>query len=207
MIIQCASCLKRFIVKDKDIPEYGRNVQCGYCSVTWFQKPINKESKKITENDNTLSIDGIKASDDKTYKFLGSQWAQVLPSGKTGLLAKKKISQELSRKTGKEIKNILDKKNIQFKNELDPSSTNMGFADRLPDVYKPKKGFGFFSYIFLLLIIGLGSIWILKIFQVEIVNYFSQMDFIYKILDEQIFLAMETVINIITIIKDLINSY
>ena len=39
----------------------------------------------------SLSIDSVKASDGKTYKFLGSQWAELLPSGKTGLFAKKKI--------------------------------------------------------------------------------------------------------------------
>ena len=99
MIIQCESCSKKFIVKDDDIPKAGRNVQCGYCSFTWHQKAtsttdkpikltkIAKPSKKI---DDDLSVDSIKASDGKTYKFLGSQWAELLPSGKTGLFAKKK---------------------------------------------------------------------------------------------------------------------
>ena len=201
MIIQCASCLKRFIVKDKDIPEYGRNVQCGYCSVTWFQKPIIKQTKKIEENDNTSSINRIKASDGKIYKFLGAQWAQVLPSGKTGLFARKKISQELNRKAGREIKNTSGKK------QLDPSSEHMSSTDQLPDIYKPEKGFGFFGYIFLLLIIGLGAIWFLKIFQNEIMNYFPQVDLVYNILDEQILLAIETIKNVMTIIRDLINSY
>ena len=39
MIIQCKSCSKRFIVKDSDIPEEGRLVQCGYCSTKWHQRP------------------------------------------------------------------------------------------------------------------------------------------------------------------------
>ena len=99
MIIQCESCSKKFIVKDSDIPKEGRNVQCGYCSFTWHQKststpdkPIKliKEAKTSKKQNETLSVDSIKASDGKTYKFLGSQWAELLPSGKTGLFAKKK---------------------------------------------------------------------------------------------------------------------
>ena len=56
MIIQCESCSRKFIVKDADIPKEGRNVQCGYCSVTWHQMPIHllknhqktKKKKEIT---------------------------------------------------------------------------------------------------------------------------------------------------------------
>ena len=104
MIIQCSSCSRKFIVKDRDITSKGRMVQCGYCSVTWHQMPIstpikttkresiNKPAAKINED---LSIDAIKASDGKTYKFLGSQWAQLLPSGKTGYLQKKRSAMNL----------------------------------------------------------------------------------------------------------------
>ena len=98
MIIQCENCSKKFIVKDKDIPNEGRNVQCGYCSFAWHQKSVSVTDKPIKltkiasaseKMDESLSIDAIKASDGKTYKFLGSQWAELLPSGKTGLFAKK----------------------------------------------------------------------------------------------------------------------
>ena len=99
MIIQCESCSRKFIVKDSDISKEGRMVQCGYCSVAWHQMPVSAPTKVLrqeninepTEEINEeLSVDAIKASDGKTYKFLGSQWAQLLPSGKTGLFAKKK---------------------------------------------------------------------------------------------------------------------
>ena len=115
MIIQCENCSKKFQVKDDDIPKEGRMVQCSYCSVTWHQMPIsmptkilertniNEPAEEISEG---LSIDKIKASDGKTYKFLGSQWAQLLPSGKTGLFAKRKISKELDKLTGKKIENL-----------------------------------------------------------------------------------------------------
>ncbi len=91
MIIQCGSCSRKFVVKDRDIPEEGRVVQCGNCSVTWHQMPAEIATRSIESNINeSLSVDKIMASDGKTYKFLGSQWAQLLPSAKTGLFAKKK---------------------------------------------------------------------------------------------------------------------
>ena len=45
MIIQCQSCLRKFIVKDSDIPQEGKNVQCGYCSVMWHQLPVQVLTK------------------------------------------------------------------------------------------------------------------------------------------------------------------
>ena len=119
MIIQCESCSKKFVVNDKDIPSSGRTVQCGYCSVTWHQMPISiskkttqktKIKKTAVEVDDSPSVDSIKASDGKTYRFLGSQWAELLPSGKTGLFARRKISQELDEVTGRKIKKINRKK-------------------------------------------------------------------------------------------------
>ncbi len=109
MIIQCESCSRKFVVKDEDIPKSGRTVQCGYCSVTWHQMPLKSKTKtspkKIInpsqESIKSSSAEIMKASDGKTYKFLGKQWAEVLPSGKTGLFAKRKISQELNKITGK----------------------------------------------------------------------------------------------------------
>ena len=119
MIIQCESCSRKFIVKDSDITSKGRMVQCGYCSVTWHQMPISTPtkitkqesiSKPDTKINEDLSVDAIKASDGKTYKFLGSQWAELLPSGKTGLFARKKISQELDEITGRKEKKITRRK-------------------------------------------------------------------------------------------------
>ena len=82
---------------------------------------MNKVLRKIISNEN-LSVDSIKASDGKTYKFLGSQWAQLLPSGKTGLFAKKKISSKnLDKLTGRKPKKT-NKKKIKKNKEIDPSS-------------------------------------------------------------------------------------
>ena len=213
MIIQCQSCSKKFIVKDSDIPKEGRNVQCGYCSFTWHQKSISltdkpikltkiaKPSKKIDE---TLSVDAIKASDGKTYKFLGSQWAELLPSGKTGLFAKKKIGKELDKITGRKIEKTIEKKR---KKELDPSTQGISGTEKLPDIYKPREGLGFFGYIFLLIIIGFSIVGVLKTFENDLIDRFPEIEYVYEILDQQLIFFSETVKNMITIFNDLIDSY
>ena len=216
MIIQCESCSKKFIVKDSDIPKEGRNVQCGYCSFTWHQKltsttdkPIKliKEAKTSKKQNETLSVDSIKASDGKTYKFLGSQWAQLLPSGKTGLFAKKKIGKELDKLTGRKIESLVEKKEKKTKKQLDPSSESFDNNKKLPDVYKPKQGIGFFGYIFLLIIIGFSIVGVLKTFENDLLNNFPETEYIFELLNEQLEFLAESVKNMIVIINDLIGSY
>ena len=48
MIVECKNCLKKFTVKDSDIPSRGRTVQCGNCSSQWLQMPIH--SAVTTDN-------------------------------------------------------------------------------------------------------------------------------------------------------------
>ena len=233
MIIQCESCSKKFIAKDSDIPKEGRMVQCGYCSVTWHQMPV-LESTKILERaninepteeiDEGLSVDKIKASDGKTYKFLGSQWAQLLPSGKTGLFAKKKIGKELDKLTGRKRESIVQKrlkKIREFKIDsiekkidpssiektIDPSSESLDNENQVPDIDKPKHGLGFLGYIFLLIIIGFSIVGILKTFENDLLSYFPETEYIYQLLDEQLEFFAETVKNMIVIVNDLISSY
>jgi len=213
MIIQCKSCSRKFIVKDSDISEKGRNVQCGYCSAVWHQMPNLLETKKIktkktiSKKEEPLSVDSIKASDGRTYKFLGSQWAQLLPSGKTGIFAKKKIGKELDKLTGRKIESGLEKEKKKSKKNLDPSSESLSPEKRLPDIYIAKEGMGFFGYIFLLIIVAFSLIGILKTFETDLINNFPEIEYIFEILDEQLIYVSESVKNIITITTDLINSY
>ena len=213
MIIQCKSCSRKFIVKDSDIPKKGRSVQCGYCSVTWHQMPANIQTKTVEkikvkkttqQTDDSLSVDSIKASDGKTYKFLGSQWAELLPSGKTGLFAKKKIGKELDKLTGRKESEPAQKKLKKTKKEIDPLSES---KERLPEVYKPKQGLGFFGLIFLLIIVVFSIVGILKTFEDDLINNFSETQYIFDLLDIQLEFVSETVKNMIVIVKDLINSY
>ena len=233
MIIQCESCSKKFIAKDSDIPKEGRMVQCGYCSVTWHQMPV-LESTKILERaninepteeiDEGLSVDKIKASDGKTYKFLGSQWAQLLPSGKTGLFAKKKIGKELDKLTGRKRESIVQKRQKKIREfkidsiekkidpssiekTIDPSSESLDNENQVPDIDKPKHGLGFLGYIFLLIIIGFSIVGVLRTFENDLLYYFPETEYIYQLLDEQLEFLAETVKNMIVIVNDLISSY
>ena len=224
MIIQCESCSKKFIAKDSDIPKEGRMVQCGYCSVTWHQMPV-LESTKILERaninepteeiDEGLSVDKIKASDGKTYKFLGSQWAQLLPSGKTGLFAKKKIGKELDKLTGRKRESIVQKRQKKIREfkidsiekTIDPSSESLDNKKQVPDIDQPKQGLGFFGYIFLLIIIGFSIVGVLRTFENDLLYYFPKTEYIYRLLDEQLEFLAETVKNMIVIVNDLISSY
>ena len=233
MIIQCESCSKKFIAKDSDIPKEGRMVQCGYCSVTWHQMPV-LESTKILERaninepteviDEGLSVDKIKASDGKTYKFLGSQWAQLLPSGKTGLFAKKKIGKELDKLTGRKRESIVQKRQKKIREfkidsiekkidpssiekTIDPSSESLDNKNQVPDIDKPKHGLGFLGYIFLLIIIGFSIVGILKTFENDLLSYFPETEYIFELLDKQLEYLAETVKNMIVIINDLMDFY
>ena len=215
MIIPCESCSRKFVVKDRDIPQEGRVVQCGHCSVTWHQMPVSAPTKIVTktkiaklvaETDESPSIDSIKASDGKTYRFLGSQWAELLTSGKTGLFARRKISQELDEITGRKEKKPARKKQKKL-DEVDPSSVNLDDEKKLQDVYKPKQGLGFFGYIFLMIIVGFSIVGVLRTFEDDLLSSYPETEYIFTLLDEQLIYVSESVKNMITIINDLINSY
>lgn len=224
MIIQCESCSRKFLAKDSDIPQEGRTVQCGYCSITWHQMPIsiptktfeqaniNEQAEEISEG---LSVDKIRASDGKTYKFLGSQWAELLSSGKTGLFAKKKIGKELDKLTGRKSVRAVQKRRKKIKEieidtiekVIDPSFGAQDNEKQLPDINQPKQGLGFFGYIFLLIIIGFSIVGVLRTFENDLLNYFPETEYIYELLDEQLEFLAETVKNMIVIVNDLISSY
>ena len=210
MIVECKNCLKKFAIKDSDIPSKGRTVQCGNCSKRWLQMPIHstvttdklkvvKNSSKINssiasdnlvENDDSsqdLSKNEFMASDGKNYKFLGSQWAEMLPSGKSGRLARKKISRELNELTSK--KQVKKKKTIQVSNQ----SVNQ---------YQEKQniGMGIFSFLIVLAISVAAIILLLDTFRDQLISFFPN-------LDNYLTYIFETLNNIYIIIKDLFNNY
>ena len=205
MIIQCESCSKKFQVKDEDIPEKGRMVQCSNCLQKWFQVPIKIQSSITPDTDEKVSKMEFEASDGRVYRFMGRQWAEILRSGKTGLLAKRTIGAELNRRAGiakpkKSRKRVKKNEEIEIENIskiIDPSS------EQLDSDNQQKEGLGCFGYIILLTIITLSIIGILKTFQNELIMYFPEVEFIFD-KGENIFESMGY---IITIIKDLIMSY
>ena len=205
MIIQCESCLRKFQVNDEDIPKEGRMVQCSNCSQKWFQAPIKIQSSITPDTDKKISEMEFEASDGRVYRFMGRQWAEVLRSGKTGLLAKKTIGAELNRRAGiakpkKSRKRVKKNEEIEIESIskiIDPSS------EQIDSDNQQKEGLGFFGYIILLTIITLSIIGILKTFQDELIMYFPEVEYIFD-KGENIFESMGY---IITIIKDLIMSY
>jgi len=205
MIIQCGNCSRKFSVKDEDIPKDGRMVQCSNCSQKWFQTPIKIQRSIKSDIDENVSKTQFEASDGRTYKFMGSQWAELLRSGKTGLVAKRTIAAELNRLAGiakpkKSRKRVKKTEEVEIESItkiIDPSSEQIDSDDQ------QKKGLGFFSYIILLTIITLSIIGILKTFQNELIMYFPETEYIFD-KGENIFESMGY---IITMIKDLIKSY
>ena len=205
MIIQCGNCSRKFSVKDEDIPKEGRMVQCSNCSQKWFQAPIKIQSSIKSDIDENVSKTQFEASDGRTYKFMGSQWAELLRSGKTGLVAKRTIAAELNRLAGiakpkksrKRVKKTEEVEIESISKIIDPSSEQIDSDDQ------QKKGLGFFSYIILLTIITLSIIGILKTFQNELIMYFPETEYIFD-KGENIFESMGY---IITIIIDLIKFY
>ena len=205
MIIQCESCSSKFQVRDKDIPKEGRVVQCSNCSQKWFQAPKKIQSSITPDIDKKVSQMEFEASDGRVYRFMGSQWAEVLRSGKTGLLAKRTIGAELNRRAGiakpkksrKRVKKTEEMEIESISKIIDPSS------EQIDSDNQQKGGLGFFGYIILLTIITLSIIGILKTFQTELIMYFPETEYLFD-KGENIFESMGY---IITIIKDLINFY
>ncbi len=205
MIIHCESCSKKFQVKDDAIPKEGRMVQCSNCSQKWFQTPIKIQSSIKSDTDKNVSKMEFEASDGRVYRFMGSQWAEVLRSGKTGLLARRTIGAELNRRAGiaKPKKNRKRTKKTgemgieNISKIIDPSS------EQIDSDNQQKGGLGFFGYIILLTIITLSIIGILKTFETELIMYFPETEYLFD-KGENIFESMGY---IIAIIKDIIKSY
>ena len=205
MIIQCENCSRKFQVKDEDIPKEGRMVQCSNCSQKWFQAPVKIQSSIIPDADKKISKMEFEASDGRVYRFMGSQWAEVLRSGKTGMLARRTIGAELNRRAGiakpkKSRKRVKKTDEVEIENIskiIDPSS------EQLDSDNQQKEGLGFIGYIIQLTIITLSIIGVLKTLQNELIMYFREVEFIFD-KGENIFESMDY---IITIIQDLIKSY
>ena len=190
MIIECKNCLKKFTVRDSDIPIQGRIVQCSNCSSQWQQMPITPSvttaNLDVDKLDQNRSKNEFMASDGKNYKFLGNQWAQILPSGKTGRLARKKISQELNKLAGKK----------QVKNSKTINQT----AQSANQYQETEKGMGIFSFLIVFIMFVAAIILALDTFKHLLIPFFPD-------LDNYLLYIFETLNNIYIIIKDLINNY
>ena len=207
MIIQCQNCLKQFTVRDEDIPVNGRIVQCGNCSTQWLQMPLNapiaqatstttkkipktvdpqENEEEVEVNKSTAKIE-FKASDKKTYKFLGSQWAEVLDDGRYGKLARKNITKELNRLAGRK-----PPKKIKKIKKTDP------YEEKYQEI--EKKGMGLFSFLIVFIMFFAAIILGLDTFKSQLIPIFPD-------LENYLVYIFETINNIYIIIKDLFNKY
>ena len=155
MIIECKNCSKQFNVSDSDIPKKGRLVQCGNCSTQWFYMPFQTSVEDIdTTKDAYTSPREIIASDGKSYKFLGNQWAELLPSGKTGRLAKKIIARELDKFAGIKKKETTKKKIYNGANTQDKDLIK---AD-IEGIKTDSEGMGIFSMLLVFILFAASVI-------------------------------------------------
>ena len=191
MIIECKTCSKKFVVNDADIPDQGRVVQCGNCSTQWLQLPISESTNILEKSVSKKSTeDEVQASDGKKYKFLGKQWAEVLPSGKTGRLAKSKIRKELDELTNRTSSIAKKRKGSKEINTENDDLTELSES----------KGMGIFSFLFVTILFFASILLLLDTFKNQIIPYWPD-------LENYLIYIFETINNIYIIIKDLINNY
>ena len=193
MIIECKNCKKKFIVNEDDIPQSGRMVQCGSCSTEWLQIPKTSSPAPIpisSQKEKVSISDAHRASDGKDYKFLGGQWGIVLPSGKTGRLAKKSIALELNKLTDRKIPKKVTKK---IKKNIDQENEDFS-------AFQTKKSMGPFSFLIVLAMFIVAIILFFDTFKNQITPF-------WPALDDYLTYISETTTNIYIITKDLFNNY
>ena len=124
-------------------------------------------------------------------------------------MPKKKIGKELDKLTGRKVKTASKKRQKKTNQEIEinPVSETIANEKKLPDIYKPKHGLGFFGYIFLVIIVAFSIVGVLKTFENDLINNFPKIEYVFHLLDKQLEFFSETVKNMIVIIKDLTGSY
>ena len=64
MIITCPNCNKKFKIDNSQIPDEGRDLQCGSCNHVWLYK-IDEENSKILKLKEEIDINDIETKVDK----------------------------------------------------------------------------------------------------------------------------------------------
>ena len=57
MIITCPNCNKQFKIENSQIPDDGRDLQCGSCNNIWFYKIEKKKDEALKLNEEIISED------------------------------------------------------------------------------------------------------------------------------------------------------
>ncbi len=143
MIIQCKSCERKFIVPDNAISEKGRLVQCSSCGNKWTQFPVSTKPQTKSKT--------VKSSVKDTKQSLSS----------------KKIRKTTKRKIGPSIysKEYLEKKHGIKIGAVKPEKIVKKSSNK-----NSVSALGFYSYLFIFIILITGFLGMLNLTQ-EIIIY------------------------------------
>ena len=144
MIITCPNCNKKFQIEATLIPEEGRDLQCGSCKNIWFYKTENENSSTLTLNEDLVNNE-IKDNLPK------KEIENITDNNKFSI-------QEKSKNKEKKIKDTLDNKKIETKNE--------------------STGGKFFSYLIVLIISFVALIILVDTLKNPIINVFPGVEII-----------------------------
>ena len=169
MILSCNSCDKKFVVPDNAISSSGRLVQCSSCGNKWKQFPIKQEQKKPKDNN-------------ETKKQIKAETKLVKISQPKKKKAKKRKGPDLYSPDY-----LIKKHGIRLdKNPVDKAK---------PLKKKQSIGFGFYSYLITLTVIGIIVLRTLYFTQNTIIDNFP-------ILEPYINYLFESIYNIKVIIEN-----
>ncbi len=167
MIIQCKSCEKKFNVPDGAIGKEGRLVQCSSCGNKWTQYPVKQAATKIVKN-NIPTIANKK----------------LAPVSKKTKVKKKRM------KPGPQIYSA------EYLNKKHGLKISPDINNQKKIKTKISSEFGFYSYLFLFLIIFIAAIGIINLTQEILI-------FNFPFVEKYIFYLFETINNFIIIFKEI----
>tara|TARA_B100001250_G_scaffold325535_1_gene289341 strand:- start:198 stop:683 length:486 start_codon:yes stop_codon:yes gene_type:complete len=90
MIITCPNCKKQFKIDNSQIPEEGRDLQCGSCNHVWFYKNEEENNEILKLNDEIVS----KNIETKTDKIDEKKQPQIKIKAEKNNENKVKISEK-----------------------------------------------------------------------------------------------------------------
>ena len=107
MIITCPNCIKHFNIDNSQIPEEGRDLQCGSCNHIWFYKIEEKNDEILKLKDEIVRKETEINTQSKDRKIVEKQ--QFQEKNKT------EINNEKKEKISENQKNIAKSNNTKNK--------------------------------------------------------------------------------------------
>ena len=182
MILGCNSCGKKFVVPDNAITEAGRLVQCSACGNKWRQFPIkNKGDEQISLKPSTKQ---------KSSKSLTSKKQVILKKTNQFIKKVKKKTREV---------NLYSPEYLAKKHGINIRDSGTPKISKKVNV-KDKVSFGFYSSLFVFLVLVIFFSRTLYFTQSFIVALFPNLEFYLNYF-------FENIRNLFEIWKNLITNY